>query len=114
MRPVHGFAFTRLAAGDATTGQLAAYLGVTKQAAAQLVDRLVRDGLAVRVAHPDDARARLIALTPRALACMEVAQAAAEAEVRAWRKRLGAGDRDAFELSLLALTEDCRTVRPTW
>lgn len=114
VRPIHGFAFTCLAAGDATAGQLAAYLGVTKQAAAQLVDRLVRDGFAARVAHPDDRRARLISLTPRALAVMATAQAAAEAEVSAWRARLPAEVGGAFEQGLLTLTEDRDTVRPTW
>jgi hypothetical protein len=38
--PLHGFAFARIASGDATTTDVAAHLGVTKQAAAQLVERL--------------------------------------------------------------------------
>ncbi|BFO20230.1 hypothetical protein SHKM778_66180 [Streptomyces sp. KM77-8] len=41
---MHGFAFTRLAPGGATVTDLAVHLGVTKQAASQLVDDLVRKG----------------------------------------------------------------------
>ncbi|MGH3245444.1 MAG: hypothetical protein ACRDOI_04410 [Trebonia sp.] len=40
MRPAHGFAFARLAYGDATIAQLTGHLGVTRQAAAQIVDGL--------------------------------------------------------------------------
>ncbi|RYV52813.1 MarR family winged helix-turn-helix transcriptional regulator [Pengzhenrongella frigida] len=39
-------------------------LGITVGAASKLVDRLERDGLAVRSAHPQDRRSSLIALTP--------------------------------------------------
>ncbi len=41
-RPAYGFTFTRLAPDGATVTDLAAHLGVTKQAASQLVDELVR------------------------------------------------------------------------
>lgn len=39
--PLHGFAFARIAEGDATTADLATHLAISKQAAAQLTDRLV-------------------------------------------------------------------------
>jgi DNA-binding MarR family transcriptional regulator len=114
VRPVHGFAFVRLASGDATTATLASYLGVTKQAAAQLVERMVRDGFVERLAHPADHRARLLRLTPRARAVTRVAQAAAEQAVSAWRAELDPPDRAAFEQALLTLTAASHTVRPTW
>ncbi|MCZ9337309.1 MarR family transcriptional regulator, partial [Streptomyces sp. TRM76130] len=41
-RPAYGFAFTRLAPDGATVTDLATHLGVTKQAAGQLVDELAR------------------------------------------------------------------------
>jgi len=44
VRPVHGFAFARISGARVTTSELAAHLGVTKQAAAQLVDHLVEHG----------------------------------------------------------------------
>ena len=64
-RPAHGFAFARLAPHGATVGQLADHLGVTKQAASQLVDELVGKGYVALQAHESDARARLVVLTER-------------------------------------------------
>ncbi|WP_119289078.1 MarR family winged helix-turn-helix transcriptional regulator [Streptomyces sp. YIM 130001] len=89
LRPAHGFAFTRLAPDGATATELAAHLGVTKQAAGQFVDELVRKGYVERRSHPDDARARLVVLTERGWACTRAAQEAAAEAVRPWADRLG-------------------------
>ena len=48
VRPAHGFAFARLAAGGATITQLAEHLDVTRQAASQLVDELIAKGYVER------------------------------------------------------------------
>src|SRR5882724_7968992 len=69
LRPTHGFAFVRIAPGDATVGDVAEHLGVTKQASSQLVDELTRKGYVTSRRHPRDARARLLALTERGWAC---------------------------------------------
>ncbi|MGV9572875.1 MarR family transcriptional regulator, partial [Streptomyces nigra] len=45
VRPAHGFAFARLAPDGATVTELATHLGVTKQAASQLVDEIVRQAV---------------------------------------------------------------------
>lgn len=89
VRPTHGFAFVRLAPNGATVGELAEHLGVTKQAASQLVDELVRKGYAERNAHPDDARARLITLTAKGWACTRAADAAAAEFADQWASVLG-------------------------
>ncbi|MFJ4846225.1 MULTISPECIES: MarR family winged helix-turn-helix transcriptional regulator [unclassified Streptomyces] len=113
LRPAHGFAFARMAAGGATVTELAAHLGVTRQAAGQLVDELVAKGYAERRPHPDDARARLVVLTGRGHDCTRAAEAAAADAVRPWTGVLG---RDR----LRALAEDLHRVapngpvRPTW
>jgi DNA-binding MarR family transcriptional regulator len=65
MRPAFGFVLLALSSGPATGTELAATLGTSKQAVSQLVDDLVAAGYAVRTVHPDDARARHIALTGR-------------------------------------------------
>lgn len=90
VRPTHGFAFTLLSHGGATVGQLAAHLGVTKQAASQLVDELVAKGYVERQAHPDDARARLVVLTAKGWACTRAADEAGAETIRQWAKILGA------------------------
>jgi DNA-binding MarR family transcriptional regulator len=91
-RPAWGFAFTRLAPDGATVTELAGHLGVTKQAASQLVDEIVRKGYAERRPHPVDARARLVVLTERGWACTRAAEEAAAEAVRAWVDVLGESD----------------------
>jgi DNA-binding MarR family transcriptional regulator len=105
IRPAHGFAFSRLAAGDATVTDLAGHLGVTRQAAAQLVDELVAKGYVERRPHPGDARARLVTLTPKGWACTQAAEAAITDTIRPWAAALG-------EQRLLALTSDLLSMAP--
>ncbi|CAN7438757.1 MarR family transcriptional regulator [Microbacterium sp. LjRoot45] len=57
---------------------LAWRLGVTVGAASKIVDRLERDGLAVRRPHPDDRRSSLIALTPHGVRALADAETVAE------------------------------------
>ncbi|MFI1563390.1 MarR family winged helix-turn-helix transcriptional regulator [Streptomyces sp. NPDC020490] len=113
VRPAHGFAFARLAPDGATVTDLAAHLGVTKQAASQLVDEIVRKGYAERRPHPVDARARLIVLTERGWACTRAAEEAAAEPVRRWAGLLGEGEVRALS-DRLARLAPYGPVRPTW
>ena len=112
-RPAFGFAFTRLAPDGATATDLAAHLGITKQAASQLVDELVRKGYAERRPHPGDARARLVVLTELGWACTRAAEEAALEAVRPWVELLG-------ESEVRVLCDRLRRIapygpiRPTW
>ncbi len=105
LRPAHGFAFTRLAPAGASITELAGHLGVTRQAAAQLVDELVAKGYVQRSRHPDDARARLITLTSKGWACTRAAEAAMADTVRPWAAVLG-------EQRLRALQDDLLRIAP--
>ena len=89
MRPTHGFVFARLAPDGATGTEIAEHLGVTKQAASQLVEELVGKGYAERRPHPSDARARLVVLTERGWACTRAADEAAADAVGGWIDVLG-------------------------
>ncbi|MCF2131150.1 MarR family winged helix-turn-helix transcriptional regulator [Strepomyces sp. STD 3.1] len=113
LRPAHGFAFTRLAPDGATATDLAAHLGVTKQAASQLVDELVRKGYAERRPHPADARARLVVLTETGWACTRAAEEAAAEAVRAWAEVLGEDEIRALRDGLLRVAPG-GPVRPAW
>ncbi|MGW2833704.1 MarR family winged helix-turn-helix transcriptional regulator [Streptomyces sp. NPDC001286] len=113
MRPAHGFAFTRLAPDGATVTELAAHLGVTKQAASQLVDEVVRKGYAERRPHPADARARLVVLTERGWACTRAAEAAAAEVVREWADVLGEGEVRALR-DQLGRIAPYGPIRPAW
>ena len=112
-RPAYGFAFARLAPDGATATDLAAHLGVTKQAASQLVDELVSKGYAERRPHPGDARARLVVLTESGWACTRAAEEAALEAVQPWVELLG-------ESEVRVLCDRLRRIapygplRPTW
>jgi DNA-binding MarR family transcriptional regulator len=105
VRPAHGFAFARLAAGGANISQLAEHLDVTRQAAAQLVDELAAKGYIERHPDPADARARLITLTEKGWACTRAANAAMADTIRPWAAALG-------EQRLLALRDDLIRIAP--
>lgn len=65
VRPAFGFVLLALSEGPATLKDLTTVLGTSKQAVSQLVDDMVAAGYASRTVHPDDARARNVALTER-------------------------------------------------
>jgi DNA-binding MarR family transcriptional regulator len=109
--PLRRLAFARIAHGDGTTAELACHLRVTKQAAAQLAQRLVDAGCIVRMPHPVRQRAGLLALTDRGVVCTEVARAATETAVGQWRVELGA-DAAGFEVALRSLTSGMTALRP--
>jgi DNA-binding MarR family transcriptional regulator len=113
IRPAHGFAFTRLSAGGATTSQLAEHLGVTKQAAAQLVEELVAKGYIERKPHPEDGRARLIVLTGKGRACTRAAEQAIADTVRPWSERLGGRCLADLTEALLRIAPS-GPLRPSW
>jgi DNA-binding MarR family transcriptional regulator len=85
VRSNHGFVIRALADGGLTLTELAARLGVSKQAAQKVVDDMERGGLVERVPSSSDRRAKAIRLTKRGLKVRKTALAASrrmEAELR--------------------------------
>lgn len=113
VRPAHGFAFGMLSSGPATTVQLAQYLGITKQAAGELVAHLVDGGYLRRRPDPSDGRRVLLELTDRGRGCTAAAEDAARETVRAWRARLPSRRVDGLAAALRALAEP-GPLRPSW
>lgn len=113
LRPAHGFAFVRLAGEGATVTQLAGHLAVTKQAASQMIEELVTKGYVERRPHPDDARARLIVLTPKGRACTRAADEAATEVLRPWADALGPDRLAALRADLSRIAAPGR-LRPMW
>jgi DNA-binding MarR family transcriptional regulator len=113
IRPAHGFAFARISAGDATIADVAEHLGITKQAAAQLVHQLEERGYVTRKAHPLDARASLLALTKRGVACTLAAQEAASEAVEQWRMTLGEPQFRQLQRALRVIVRP-GPLRPNW
>lgn len=103
LRPTHGFVFARLAPNGATVSEVAEHLGVTKQAASQLVEELVGKGYVERHPHPTDARAKVVVLTGHGWACTRAADEAATEAVRSWIDVLG-------QERVTALVNDLRRV----
>jgi DNA-binding MarR family transcriptional regulator len=68
-----GYVFKALDAEPLTTSGLAERFGITKQGAAQIVADMRRRGYLDSAPDPSDARARLLRLTPRAVAAMRAA-----------------------------------------
>ncbi|MFF2025905.1 MarR family winged helix-turn-helix transcriptional regulator [Streptomyces sp. NPDC058171] len=73
LRPVHGLVFQALRGSGATSSELGEHLGVTKQAAGQIVDDLEERGYVARQPHPAGGRRKLVVLTPKALDHLVVA-----------------------------------------
>lgn len=73
IRPIHGMAFQVLKDGGATGTELAAQLGVTKQAVSTMVTHLEELGYVTRIEHPSGGRRQLICLTESAYLHLEVA-----------------------------------------
>ncbi|MCM6778263.1 MarR family transcriptional regulator [Nocardia sp. CDC159] len=114
VRPSHGFAFVRMAPDGATVGEIAEHLGVTKQAASQLVEELVTKGYAQRQPHPRDARARLITLTERGWAATRAAEAAMTEFTARWADDLGAATVSELRNGLAHLVRPGRVRPAAW
>jgi DNA-binding MarR family transcriptional regulator len=73
----------RANAGAARVQDISQRMSITVGATSKVVDRLERDGLAVRTAHPTDRRSSIVSLTDRGASALEIADDAAESHLRA-------------------------------
>lgn len=90
VRPAHGFAMQAVGPDGATASEVGRRLGVSKQAAGKTVDRLIALGYATRTDDPDDARRKLVRLTPHGIDALRRSAAIFD-ELRAeWAAALGA------------------------
>ena len=113
VRPAHGFVFVRISAGDATVVEVAHHLGVSKQAASQLVEQLVQRGYVSRQADPSDRRSRLLRLTELGWACTRAAEDAAADTAGGWEQQLGADTMARVRTALQEVVVPGR-LRPAW
>lgn len=121
LRPAHGFAFQLLAStGGATGVELAEHLGVSRQAANQMVDELEGRNYVVRRLDPHDARLRRIVLTDRGHDVIALAQNLWIAQERDWERLIGAPAMATLRRGLAAFVNDRDgfagplRLRPTW
>lgn len=120
VRPAHGFVFQYLSFHKtATAVGIGEHLGITKQAAVQLIDELTKRGYVERRPHPTDRRARAISLTARGWECVERVVAAWADIEREWATLIGPdrlGKLHDDLATLTAATSGGRPVplRPLW
>jgi len=113
VRPAHGFTFVRIAAEGASIAEIGDYLGITKQAASQLVDELLRRGYVASGPHPRDARAKLITLTEQGRAVTRAADEASIEAGRDWVEVLGE-ERVRELVADLARVASAGKLKPLW
>ncbi len=102
-RPRDGFAMQAVGRGS-TAGEIAATLGVSKQAAAKTIARLVELDYATVGPDPQDGRRRLVSPTARGREMLRASAAAFDAVRDAGAARLGAARLDTMLDDLAALT----------
>lgn len=113
LRPAHGFLFARVSGAGCTTSDIAAHLGVTKQAVSQMTDQLVESRYLERVENPRDKRSALIMLTSKGMRATRAAEDCALAVCRQWESTVGAEQLTQMGETLAALAEPGR-LRPLW
>ncbi|NMM92476.1 MarR family transcriptional regulator [Rhodococcus sp. SRB_17] len=113
LRPAHGLVFQRVSGDGATISEIAAYLGITKQSAAVIVDELVASGYVNKEPHPHDRRSQLVRLTS---AGVDVTAAATDAALSRWNAASTTLSADTMASLVRALEEIGQdgTPRPVW
>ncbi len=91
LRPAHLLLFRFDGVDGATTAELAAHAGMTKQSMHELVTHLERLSYVVRRAEPGSARSRPLHLTGSGRALERQVHEAIADVLDEWRDRLGAG-----------------------
>jgi DNA-binding MarR family transcriptional regulator len=117
LRPAHGFLFQALGEEGATASEVAARLGITKQAARLMIDDLVALGYVERGADPRDGRRRPVHLTDRGEDALERSEAIFDDLRDELLPALGGARGLAGGLELLGAIEDRYgpvPLRPVW
>lgn len=104
LRPMHGFVLQAVGAGT-TAADLGRALGVSKQAAGKTLDGLARLGYVERGDDPNDARRKVVRLTPTGVDALDQSARIFDELRSRWADTLG-------EDRLRALEDDLRAVTP--
>ena len=105
VRPAFGVVLRALRDEELRLTRLAERLGVSKQAAAKVVDEMVTKGLVSREPSPTDGRAVQLALTARGRSVVAVAAEIGQDLERRLTSRVGSDDVEAMARALAAFVE---------
>lgn len=120
LRPAHGFAFQLLAPNGATGNELAEHLGITKQAASQMIDFLEDHDYVVRKPHPTDRRGKLVLLTQKGWGAIRASEAIFASIEQRWTSILGPDHMQMLRTDLRRLIASSGSnmlsyrLRPAW
>ena len=120
VRPVHGFVFQLLSFGETSGNEIAEHLGITKQAASQMIEYLEQHGYVTRQPHPQDARGKIVTLSERGWNCIRETEAILSDIERGWAKILGDRRLEELRVDLRRLVLESnggvypRRIRPVW
>ncbi len=103
VRPLHAPLLAQLLGGARRAADLAASAGVSRQAIAQVVATLQRDGYIERIADPGDHRAKLVCLTAKGRAALRLMRTSNQSLEDEWRGQIGADRLSALRDTLLDL-----------
>jgi DNA-binding MarR family transcriptional regulator len=120
VRPVHGFVFQLLSFGGTSGNEIAEHLGITKQAASQMIEYLEQRGYVTRQPHPQDARGKIVTLSERGWNCIRETEAILSDIERHWAEVLGDRRLEELRVDLRQLVLESnggvypRRIRPVW
>jgi DNA-binding MarR family transcriptional regulator len=109
LRPVHRSILRDMLVSNLRPSELAARLGLSKQAANDLVREFEAKGYIKLEPDPDDGRAKRIVATERGRQASETAQASSDAVGRRWAERVGMERYAVFEEVLRDIVAGSRT-----
>jgi DNA-binding MarR family transcriptional regulator len=106
VRPRYGYVLLAVAGRPRTGADIAGLMDMTKQAASKLIDEMEAADYVRRRPHRDDARAKLVTITPRGkrlLATVELIYRELEGE---WATTIGAAQVEAMRANLTAVVAE--------
>lgn len=89
VRPLHAPLLARLLGGASRAADLASATGVSRQAIAQVIANLERDGYVMRIPDPCDSRAKLVCLTTEGRAVLRFMRTSYRGIEGEWLERIG-------------------------
>jgi DNA-binding MarR family transcriptional regulator len=119
VRPAYGYVLLAGRDGSITVTEVAALLGMTKQAASKLVEGMVREGYLRRSEDPDDARSKQLKLSAKGQRLLRVVESIYAEIEGEWAAIIGAQALERIRSDLTRVLRglhdgELPAIRPTW